>query len=167
MQSVEEKSKEIDVMQDTTVLCGDNLERFKLNKDGKVKIPRRLIHCSDGVLEEYSTDEEEEETEENLPLVDPSTLSWGSYLWFWTVKSAFSGLAACDYLGEKFANFFGITSPKYQYELNQLKQMEEEEQEIEKEERAAEEMAVQEALRVMEAPVLKVPDVTVRVEGHS
>lgn len=26
----------------------------------KKKVPRRLIHCSDGVLEEYSTDEEEE-----------------------------------------------------------------------------------------------------------
>lgn len=26
----------------------------------KKKVPRKLIHCSDGVLEEYSTDEEEE-----------------------------------------------------------------------------------------------------------
>ena len=29
----------------------------------KIKVPRRLIHCSDGVLEEYSTDEEEETPE--------------------------------------------------------------------------------------------------------
>uniref|UniRef100_H2Y2Q7 Uncharacterized protein n=2 Tax=Ciona intestinalis TaxID=7719 RepID=H2Y2Q7_CIOIN len=33
--------------------------RFKLDKNGKIKLPRRLIHCSDGILEEYSTDEEE------------------------------------------------------------------------------------------------------------
>lgn len=25
------------------------------------QVPRRLIHCSDGILEEYSTDEDEDE----------------------------------------------------------------------------------------------------------
>lgn len=35
----------------------------------KKKVPRRLIHCSDGVLEEYSTDEEEEKP--LPPPVDP------------------------------------------------------------------------------------------------
>jgi hypothetical protein len=35
----------------------------------KKKVPRRLIYCSDGVLEEYSTDEEEEVPPE--PTVDP------------------------------------------------------------------------------------------------
>jgi len=36
----------------------------------KKKVPRRLIHCSDGVLEEYSTDEEED-TPPPPPPVDP------------------------------------------------------------------------------------------------
>lgn len=35
----------------------------------KKKVPRRLIYCSDGVLEEYSTDEEEEKPPE--PTVNP------------------------------------------------------------------------------------------------
>ena len=30
----------------------------------KKKVPRRLIYCSDGVLEEYSTDEEDEKPPE-------------------------------------------------------------------------------------------------------
>lgn len=33
----------------------------------KMKTPKRVIHCSDGILEEYSTDEEEDNTE----TVDP------------------------------------------------------------------------------------------------
>ena len=28
-------------------------------------------------------------------------------------------LKACDYLGENLANFFGITSPKYEYEIEE------------------------------------------------
>nr|XP_002129010.1 protein FAM177A1-like [Ciona intestinalis] len=159
-----------EIMQDTTVLCGDNMERFKLDKNGKIKLPRRLIHCSDGILEEYSTDEEEEEEEADLPVVDPSTLRWGPYIWYMTVKSAFTGLAACDYLGEKLAYFFGITTPKYQYELNQLKEMEaeaDEEEIIAKEEREAEEKAIEQAMRILETPALNVPDVTLVVDQNS
>ncbi|XP_076816400.1 protein FAM177A1-like isoform X1 [Clavelina lepadiformis] len=124
---------------DTAVLCPD--QRFKIDKHGKVKYPRRLIHCSDGILEEYSTDEEEEE-EPPLPPVDTSKLTWGPYLWYHTVQAAFSGLAVCDYLGEKLAYFFGITSPKFQYALTELDRMQEEEkeeEEIRAEERRAEE----------------------------
>lgn len=42
-----------------------------LNTDGEariqVRVPKRIIHCSDGVLEEYS----DEETDDNKPSVDP------------------------------------------------------------------------------------------------
>ena len=50
--------------------------------------------------------------------------------------------AVCDYLGEKLAYFFGITSPKFQYALTELDRMQEEEkeeEEIRAEERRAEE----------------------------
>jgi hypothetical protein len=30
-------------------------------------------------------------------------------------------LKACDYLGEGLANFFGITRPKYEYEIEEYK----------------------------------------------
>ena len=44
----------------------------------KKKVPRRLIHCSDGVLEEYSTDEEED-TPPPPPPVDP-VCTWTVYI---------------------------------------------------------------------------------------
>ena len=39
-------------------------------KKKKQKVPRRILHFSDGVLEEYSTDEEEEK-EPEAPVIDP------------------------------------------------------------------------------------------------
>ena len=37
------------------------LDETSSNKtNGKKKVPRKILHFSDGVLEEYSTDEEEE-----------------------------------------------------------------------------------------------------------
>ena len=52
----------------------------------KKKVPRRVVHCSDGVYEEYSTDEEEleerkreEEIQRKRALINPKTLPW--YPW--------------------------------------------------------------------------------------
>ena len=42
-------------------------------KEKKQKVPRRILHFSDGTLEEYSTDEEEENVPEQ-PLVDPVSI---------------------------------------------------------------------------------------------
>lgn len=36
-------------------------------------------------------------------------------------------LEVCDYIGEGLANFFGITSPKYEYEIEEYKKRVEEE----------------------------------------
>lgn len=44
-------------------------------------------------------------------------------------------LAACDYVGESIAAFLGITTPKYSYELEQFKRMQEEKAKADKEER--------------------------------
>ncbi|XP_039260536.1 uncharacterized protein LOC120336828 [Styela clava] len=134
-QSVPETSEDKPAILDVT-----KEGHFKINKAGKVKVPRRVLHCSDGVYEEYSTDEEEDEAELQ-PVVDPKTLKWAPYLWYWTTRSAVKSLAVCDYLGEKLAWFFGITSPRYQYaldELERMKQEEKEQEEMEKEEREAE-----------------------------
>ena len=53
----------------------------------KIKVPRRVVHCSDGVYEEYSTDEDEleerkreEEKQRKRALIDPKTLSWYSWM---------------------------------------------------------------------------------------
>lgn len=38
----------------------------------KVKVPKRVIHCSDGVVEEYSEDEADAtKPQPELPVVDP------------------------------------------------------------------------------------------------
>lgn len=43
--------------------------KLDVEKSKKKKQPRRLIHCSDGILEEYSTDEEERQP--LPPSIDP------------------------------------------------------------------------------------------------
>lgn len=47
------------------------------------------------------------------------TLKWGSWLYYWMLYSGNSALSACDYIGESLANVLGITSPKYQYEIDE------------------------------------------------
>ena len=60
----------------TSVTLGDR------NQAKKNKAPRRILHFSDGVLEEYSTDEDEDENDSSplQPVVDP--VSQG-FLWWW------------------------------------------------------------------------------------
>jgi hypothetical protein len=100
----------------------------------KKKTPRRVIYCSDGVVEEYSTDEEEEKAKEEAERkrnawrhINPATLGWMA----WTVHHVWLGgervVAACDFLGERIAWWLGITSPKYYYELQEAKRIEERE----------------------------------------
>lgn len=56
-------------------LDGDAQERLKK----KIKVPRRILHFSDGTLEEYSTDEEDE-TDDNKKVIDPVNIyfNWAS-----------------------------------------------------------------------------------------
>ncbi|XP_070578306.1 protein FAM177A1-like [Ptychodera flava] len=105
-------------------------ETIQLEEGKKKKVPRRILHFSDGTLEEYSTDEEEEEETPSEPPVDPKTLTWMPYIWYHTVSAAMGTLAVCDYLGEKLAWFFGITTPKYQYAIDEYyRNLKEEEEE--------------------------------------
>ncbi|GBM16159.1 Protein FAM177A1 [Araneus ventricosus] len=94
------------------------------------KAPKRLVYFSDGILEEYSSDEDEVDNaaKDTQPLIDPKTLPWIPYFGykFWWMGS--QALAVCDYLGENLAWFLGITSPKFQYEIDQFEKMKEEEE---------------------------------------
>ncbi|XP_067143963.1 protein FAM177A1 isoform X2 [Centruroides vittatus] len=92
------------------------------------KIPKRILHFSDGQLEEYSSDDDDEfdSIKDQKPLINPKTLPWFPYLWYLTWWLGSRTLAVCDYLGEHLAYFFGITSPKYYYELQEYKRMIEE-----------------------------------------
>ncbi|CAO2638740.1 Protein FAM177B [Lemmus lemmus] len=91
----------------------------------KSATPKRVIHFADGdTMEEYSTEEEEEKEEQSSAYdpeahhvlstwTDPKLQSWVQFL------QALFFLPACEFLGERFAVFFGFTEPKYQYVLNE------------------------------------------------
>ncbi|XP_014824207.1 PREDICTED: protein FAM177A1-like isoform X1 [Poecilia mexicana] len=114
----------------------------------KEKAPRRIIHFSSGeTMEEYSTDEEEAEDPEAerkdllSPPVDAvrSKMTWGPYFWFHMWRAATSTISACDYLGERMASLFGITSAKYQYAIDEYNRIKKEKEEEAEENRLSEE----------------------------
>ncbi|XP_041710794.2 protein FAM177A1 isoform X2 [Coregonus clupeaformis] len=103
----------------------------------KQKVPRRTIYFASGeTMEEYSTDEEEEE---EVQASIASRLTWGPYFLFHMWRVATSTISVCDYLGERMASLFGITSPKYQYAIDEYYRMKKEEDEEEEENRLSEE----------------------------
>lgn len=60
---------------------------------------------------------------------------WGPWMVHKVAHAGNRVLAACDYVGESIAAFLGITTPKYSYELEQSKRMQEEKAKAEKEEK--------------------------------
>uniref|UniRef100_A0AAV2KD25 Protein FAM177A1-like n=1 Tax=Knipowitschia caucasica TaxID=637954 RepID=A0AAV2KD25_KNICA len=110
----------------------------------KEKLPRRIIHFSSGeTMEEYSTDEEDEEEAERKDLLPPppakvSKMTWGPYFLFHMWRAATSTISACDYLGERMANLFGITSSKYQYAIDEYYRIKKEREEEQEENRLSE-----------------------------
>ncbi|XP_046870572.1 protein FAM177A1 [Hypomesus transpacificus] len=108
-----------------------------------VKVPRRTIYFASGeTMEEYSTDEEEEEEpakRNHMATTDTSKLTWGPYFWFHMWRAATSTISVCDYLGERMASLFGISSPKYQYAIDEYYRMKKEEEEEEEDNRLSEE----------------------------
>jgi len=97
-----------------------------LEEGVKKKVPRRIIHFSDGIVEEYSTDEEEEP--EPTPIIDTTSLTWFPWFWHYLTRSAYGLLGGADFCGEKLAWMFGITSPKYQYYIDQHNKIQAEEE---------------------------------------
>ncbi|XP_017203141.1 protein FAM177B [Oryctolagus cuniculus] len=97
--------------------------------------PKRIIHFANGdTMEEYSTEEEEEKEEQKInSTLDSSQLSWGASLWFWAGRIASTSFSTCEFLGGRFAAFFGLTQPKYQYMLNEYYRMQNKENDKEPE----------------------------------
>jgi len=125
----------------TAVLLDSGNKEMKKKKE-----PRRIIHFSDGVLEEYSTDEEEEREKEASKIktvVDPKSLRWGPWLLHFSSSATWKGYRAAHFCGEKLAWFFGITSPKYHYEIEEYKRRVKEIKEEEEEEQRRQEKARQ------------------------
>ncbi|XP_016118622.1 protein FAM177A1 isoform X2 [Sinocyclocheilus grahami] len=101
--------------------------------DRKEKTPRRIIHFSSGeTMEEYSTDEEEEEKTQNAK---KELLSSIDTMW----RAASSTISACDLIGERMASLFGITSAKYQYAIDEYSRSKREKEERDEDTRLSEE----------------------------
>uniref|UniRef100_A0A8C1IT77 Family with sequence similarity 177 member A1 n=1 Tax=Cyprinus carpio TaxID=7962 RepID=A0A8C1IT77_CYPCA len=104
----------------------ENVELGDLGKK-KPKIPRRTIYFASGeTMEEYSTDEEEEEEPEKA-----KTLSKGDPV---SMLKSFQ-----FHTKTKMASLLGITTPKYQYAIDEYYRMKKEEEEEEEENRLSEE----------------------------
>ncbi|XP_048504732.1 protein FAM177A1-like isoform X2 [Athalia rosae] len=102
----------------------------------KNKVPKRVIHCSDGTVEEFSSEDERDspKSQDGLPVVNPKTLSWFPWMWYQTTWVGSKTLSACDYVGESLASFFGITDSKYQFEIREYDRMKAREAELQKKE---------------------------------
>merc|ERR1712004_446166 len=108
------------------------------------KKPKRVIYCSDGVLEEYSTDEEDLQERERemkaekewneLPYekTDTSKVSWFDFAKIIACRSFKRTQWASFWIGECVAEMFGITTPRYASAIKQAH--EEEKQRLEQEE---------------------------------
>ncbi|KAJ9589651.1 hypothetical protein L9F63_017140 [Diploptera punctata] len=120
MSAITEKFTAISELQQTDDACKLNVK----------KSPRKVIHFSDGTIEEFSSDEDEiEKSAAYTTEVNPSSMTWGPWLWYKAINAGSKSLEVCDYLGEHLASFFGITTPKYQYEIDEFNRMMEEEEE--------------------------------------
>ena len=76
----------------------------------KKKEPRRVVYCSDGVYEEYSTDEEEieqrkqvEEQRKQRALINPKTLPWFPWMIHYSWLAGSTVLSYADSWGERLA----------------------------------------------------------------
>ncbi|KAK7586129.1 hypothetical protein V9T40_004005 [Parthenolecanium corni] len=97
------------------------------------KKPKRIIHFGDGEVVEYSTDEDEcpeSATSKCVLQIDPTSLNWVDWLRFKSNAVGQVALNVCDYLGDNLSSFFGITTPKYQFEIDHYNMMKKLESEI-------------------------------------
>ncbi|CAG9762468.1 unnamed protein product [Ceutorhynchus assimilis] len=87
----------------------------------KHKTPKRTLTFSDGLLEEYSTDDEDYGDKPTQEIVNPETMTWGPWMMYKTWAAGASTLSYIDYVGEILASLFGITTPRYYFELEEYK----------------------------------------------
>ncbi|XP_031626674.1 protein FAM177A1 [Contarinia nasturtii] len=99
-----------------------------------IKTPRRILHFSDGTMEEYSTDDEVDG--KNKDYRNDEKGQGPSTMFDYVLMGGNRVLATCDYVGEKIASALGITTPKYKYEIEQFKKIEKERKKAEEEEKS-------------------------------
>jgi len=112
-----------------------------ITKSGKVrkkrKVKKKVYFRSDFVGDGSSSDEDAGKTKAVVPGIcdqNPAQLSWPKWCWYYVVVASFSTFHAAEFCGEKLADFFGITAPKYQYAINEYHRLKQEEREDEERE---------------------------------
>jgi len=81
-----------------------------------IQIEPCKTYFSDGCVETAVADETDLLQEQKINSNEPQ--KWTSWLIKQSTAIGVSTLNTVDYLGESLANFFGITTPKYQFEIN-------------------------------------------------
>ncbi|XP_047132707.1 protein FAM177A1 [Hydra vulgaris] len=116
----------------------DDSKNDNENRKKKLKKSRKKVYFrSDFVGEPETSSSDEEKNIEPPAKVNPADLNWLMWVWYYIVCASKSTFHAAEFCGEKLADLFGITSPKYQYaiaEYYRLKQEEEEEEDAERRE---------------------------------
>ncbi|KAM4041609.1 protein FAM177B isoform 2-T2 [Anomaloglossus baeobatrachus] len=99
------------------------------------KVPRKIIHFVSGeTMEEYSTEEEDEEDDHRVDFHNVDTqMNWRTYVQFWILRIATSTFFTCDYLGGKLATLFGLNASKYQYAIDEYHRAQEEDSDFDDE----------------------------------
>ncbi|XP_025424718.1 protein FAM177A1-like isoform X2 [Sipha flava] len=86
-------------------------------EDINIQIEPCKTYFSDGCVDSAGPDEIDLLREQPKTNSDDSA-SWSSWIMKQTTSFGSNALSTVDYLGESLANFFGITTPKYQFEIN-------------------------------------------------
>ncbi|BHF71933.1 hypothetical protein SprV_0401499500 [Sparganum proliferum] len=76
------------------------------------KQPKRVIHCSDGTITEYSDDDDAGGPIVEIQQQDSDALTWPSWLWKQANKASKMVSIVSDWMGEKCASLMGVTEPK-------------------------------------------------------
>ncbi|XP_073412876.1 protein FAM177B isoform X2 [Dendrobates tinctorius] len=103
--------------------------------DVEKKVPRKVIHFASGeTMEEYSTEEEDEEDHQKVDFCNVDTqMSWRTFVQFWILRIATSAFFTCDYLGGQLAALFGLNVSKYQYAIDEYHKAQEEDSDFDDE----------------------------------
>ncbi|PAA75033.1 hypothetical protein BOX15_Mlig005134g2 [Macrostomum lignano] len=131
-------------MADSTTSASD--VRLELQQQRHNKQPKRLVYFSDGVLEEYSSSDNDElvgpddarrpmhtrrggkNSADSQRIIDPHSLTWLPWFWYYSCRLGRGLLRSADYCGERVAWFLGITTPKYGYIIREFHRIKEEEE---------------------------------------
>ncbi|XP_053696071.1 protein FAM177A1 [Sabethes cyaneus] len=114
----------MDIPMKNKVESSANFIQNEKDVEVQVRAPKRVLHFSDGTMEEFSDDEDQVDgVPRSETVVDESKMNWSDWMLHKTCKLGNTVLAGCDYVGEGLASMLGITTPKYSFEIEEFKRM--------------------------------------------